>query len=214
MSSQLDNQALRKETLTSWYYERLQAVSKSQARLLWSGLILGLTAALLTLAPSTAGDIKFLGIPLVSIAPILPSIIFVVLAALQGSFTAARDSKEKLQAHIGDTNTEAPLLRGIYDIDRYLNFLDYCAFMLDKQGLGRLGPLLYPLYITLVFLSAWALVATQLAETLYKPNWGIAILLFINLVLAFFCYIVSRPFFQKRLKDFGDKKPTKTTGVN
>jgi hypothetical protein len=213
MSSQLDNQALSKETLTTWYYERLQGVSKSQARLLWSGLILGLAAALIILNPSAASKIEFLGIPLVSIATILPAVIFLVLAALQGSFTAAGDSLQKLKSHIGDTDEEKSLLRGVYDIDRHLNFLDYCAYMLDKQCWGRFANLLYPLYIALIFLTALPLVATQIAETLSKPTLGIAILSFINFALGCFCYIVSRPFFQGRWEKFKDKQPTKTTSV-
>jgi uncharacterized protein YneF (UPF0154 family) len=184
--------------LMNWYYERLQATGRSQSRMLWSGIILSLCALLILLDPVNAKKIDLFGIPLQSIENILPTIIFLLLAILQGSFIAARDSLEKIN--------KTKSITGVYEIDKNLNFIDYLAFVFNKKGWGRFEPLLYPVFI--IFIAAPAIILLCQQIFTYPISW-IWVLILVNLLTGIFCGFVSLQFFQERWKRFSPRKKKK-----
>jgi len=188
-------------TRLNWYYDRLQATGRSQSRLLWAGIVLSFGALLILFAPNDAKEIKFLDFPFQSIELILPAIIFLLLAILQGSFIAARDSLKNMNKLI-PKNQQA--LTGVYEIDKNLNFVDYLAFILKRNWWGKIvEPLLYPLCILFIAFPAFLLLCKQIEIVLaVSPSFGAVFLLSVNLLVGFFCYAVSRQFFKDRWTRF------------
>jgi hypothetical protein len=202
-----DSVNIEHETLTTWYYERLQAVGRSQTRLIHTGTILSLLAVLIFLKSSEVSEIPYLGIPLSNIAPILPTFIFLVLIFFVGALRSAVDSFNRLKKHIGDVDIER-----IKDIDKYQNYIDYVNFALHEKGKLKIGKwefyqLFYPLFTALIFASALPLIVIQIAEAWNNPSSGTVIPLFINFAFGFFCFFVCLPFFQKRWERVIGKKP-------
>jgi uncharacterized integral membrane protein len=170
--------------------------------LLWAGIILAFGALLILFAPVDAKEIKFFDFPFASIEKILPAIIFLLLIILQGSLIAAAESKDRINEKLKKFK-EAPL-SGVYEIDENLNFVDYLAFILKRKNWGKIvEPLLYPLCVLFIAFPATWLLFHQIGITIAQgPVSGAGLLVFINLVLGFFCYMASRQFFKKRWERF------------
>ena len=185
----------------SWYYERLQATGRSSNRILWVLIILFFGALLIKFATNDAKEIKLFNFSFQSLEKIIPAIIFLLLMVIQGSFIAVRDSINSMN-EIMPRNQKA--LKGVYEIDKNLNFVDYLAFIVKRKRWGQIfEPLLYPLCILLIAFSSILLLGDQIGIVLaQEPISGAGGLLFLNLLFGFFCYMVSRQFFKDRWKRF------------